>query len=76
MILGLEHYTASKKLRLATVSSMTLFASTIWKGNIVMFYYDKKTNSIFNVFSRDLSQNDRIQLEKVVQDKLNTLDKV
>lgn len=70
-----EFHVALKKLRLATVNSNMLFASTIWNGRIVMFYYNKKTKSIDNVFNGELAQNDMDSLGKVVENKLLSLDK-
>jgi len=66
---------AQKTLKFKNVGSSMGFASTLWRGEVIMFYYNTIAKEIMNIFCAQLLDEDDIyQLESLIRNKI-ALDK-
>lgn len=68
----LDSYLAKKKMKVKELSIQSVFFTTVWRGDIVMGFFDLVTKEItqFTCF-KDLELSEMEQLENVIMDYLS-----
>ena len=60
---------AKKKLQLKRLNSTTSLFTTLWKGEVMMCYFNRVEKAITNVFClQDLDEQDITELENIIKE--------